>query len=279
MLRREARLRREYVYRKSIEQRQKAIEDRKRRFKQCMEIQTIGVMPKDLRDGIYDLQTSLEWTGVGGEGPVNSIDDEYRWAGVEDPRVVITTSHDPSSRLKSFAKEVKHLVPNSERVNRGSSHLHELMTMCRSNPQITDLIILHETRGQPDALQISHLPFGPTAYFTLSNVTLRRDVEGAGTMKEEYPHLIFDGFSTDLGKRVTSILKYLFPVPHDRSKRIISFINTEDNISFRHYTYRQIKPNNDSAIDLDEIGPRFEMKRKSLVSYECPLFFSISVHD
>ena len=32
------------------------------------------------------------------------MDDEYAWAGVEDPKVVITTSHSPSSRLKQFAK-------------------------------------------------------------------------------------------------------------------------------------------------------------------------------
>lgn len=32
------------------------------------------------------------------------IDDEYRWAGVEDPKVLVTTSRDPSSRLKMFAK-------------------------------------------------------------------------------------------------------------------------------------------------------------------------------
>ena len=32
------------------------------------------------------------------------MDDEYAWAGVEDPKVVITTSHNPSSRLKQFSK-------------------------------------------------------------------------------------------------------------------------------------------------------------------------------
>ena len=31
-------------------------------------------------------------------------DDEYAWAGVEDPKLMITTSHDPSSRLKQFVK-------------------------------------------------------------------------------------------------------------------------------------------------------------------------------
>ena len=36
-------------------------------------------------------------------------DDEYAWAGVEDPKIVVTTSHNPSSRLKQFAK-VKGMV-------------------------------------------------------------------------------------------------------------------------------------------------------------------------
>ena len=32
------------------------------------------------------------------------MDDEYKWAGVEDPKIMVTTSRDPSSRLKMFAK-------------------------------------------------------------------------------------------------------------------------------------------------------------------------------
>lgn len=37
-------------------------------------------------------------------GVTSHVDDEYRWAGVEDPRLMVTTSRDPSSRLKIFAK-------------------------------------------------------------------------------------------------------------------------------------------------------------------------------
>lgn len=37
MLRRQARLRREYIYRKTIEQRQKTIEDKKKRLKQAID--------------------------------------------------------------------------------------------------------------------------------------------------------------------------------------------------------------------------------------------------
>lgn len=33
-------------------------------------------------------------------------DDEYAWTGVHDPKIMITTSHNPSSRLKQFAKVI-----------------------------------------------------------------------------------------------------------------------------------------------------------------------------
>ena len=39
-----------------------------------------------------------------GLGALTHMDDEYCWAGVEDPKIVVTTSHDPSSRLKQFSK-------------------------------------------------------------------------------------------------------------------------------------------------------------------------------
>ena len=39
-------------------------------------------------------------------GILASQDDEYRWAGVEDPKVMITTSREPSARLKKFAKVI-----------------------------------------------------------------------------------------------------------------------------------------------------------------------------
>lgn len=38
------------------------------------------------------------------------VDDEYSQAGIEDPRVLITTSRDPSSKLAQFAKVRINLV-------------------------------------------------------------------------------------------------------------------------------------------------------------------------
>ena len=51
----------------------------------------------------------------------DSRDDEYRWAGSRDPKVIVTTSHNPSSRLKAFAKEIRLIIPNAQRLNRGTS--------------------------------------------------------------------------------------------------------------------------------------------------------------
>jgi U3 small nucleolar ribonucleoprotein protein IMP4 len=38
-----------------------------------------------------------------------------------------------------------------------------------------------------------------------------------------------------------SILKYLFPVPKEDSKRVMTFANHDDFISFRHHTYKKVQ--------------------------------------
>lgn len=94
------------------------------------------------------------------------IDDEYARAGVDDPKILLTTSRDPSSRLLQFVKEMKSVFPNSQRINRGAAVIKELIEASRAN-DVTDLVIVHEHRGEPDGMIISHLPYGPTAYFGL----------------------------------------------------------------------------------------------------------------
>lgn len=256
MLRRAARERREFIYRKTIEQRQKTIQDKRERLKKTIEENKL--IPSDLRKDAIDLQKNSEWVDDGAEGILSHQDDEYRWAGVNDPKIIITTSHAPSSRLKQFAKEIKLILPNSQRINRGNYQTKQLIEACRSN-ECSDLVILHETRGQPDAMQICHLPYGPTAYFTLFNVVMRHDIENSGTISEAYPHLIFNNFSSKLGNRCVNILKYLFPVPKDDSKRIITFSNNDDYISFRHHCYKRAEVQKND-LNLNEIGPRFELK-------------------
>ena len=79
-----------------------------------------------------------------------------------------------------------------------------------------------------------------------------------GTVSEVYPHLIFHKFSSALGERVSNILKYCFPVPKPESKRVLTFANRADFISFRHHMYR--KPAGSKDVVLTEVGPRFDMR-------------------
>lgn len=104
---------------------------------------------------------------------------------------------------------------------------------------------------------VCHFPYGPTAYFSLHNVVLRHDIENQGTVSEAYPHLIFNNFSSTLGQRVQNILKHLFPVPKDDSKRVMTFANELDYVSFRHHVFQKTGA---KEVELAEVGPRFELK-------------------
>jgi U3 small nucleolar ribonucleoprotein protein IMP4 len=89
MLRRQARLRREYIYKKTIEQRQKTIEDKKKRLKQAIDGRDIFYhiinyfflfiyienrkIPTDLRDDALKLQQQTDWDDAGGEGLIELI--------------------------------------------------------------------------------------------------------------------------------------------------------------------------------------------------------------
>lgn len=110
-----------------------------------------------------------------------------------------------------------------------------------------------------DAMIVSHFPHGPTVYFSLHNVQLRHDIESHqnSTVSEQYPHLIFDNFSSRLGVRLRDVLKHLFPVPKEDSKRVMTFSNRNDFVSFRHHVFVKVPP---KQVQLAEVGPRFDMK-------------------
>ncbi|CAK9098644.1 U3 small nucleolar ribonucleoprotein protein IMP4 (U3 snoRNP protein IMP4) [Durusdinium trenchii] len=259
--RRHVRLRKEYLYRKSLEGREREVYEKKRKIKEALA--EGKPLPTELRGEEAELRKELENDDEFTLKPKTHIDDEYANAGVRDPKVCVTTSNDPSSRLKQFAKEVRLLFPNSQRVNRGGHRLDELVNACRSN-DFTDMVILHEHRGEPDGMTVCHLPYGPTATFTLSNAVMRHDIEDVGTMSEAYPHLIFDNFNTALGERVQNILKYLFPVPKPDSLRVMTFSNNKDFVSFRHHVFKKLGGDQNATrkedVELSEVGPRFEMQ-------------------
>jgi len=266
MLRRKARERREYLYRKAVEDRHRTIQDKKDRVKAALADNSL--LPTHLKRDALELARQGQWDdqgpqrvveegGQGGGALASSIDDEYRWAGVEDPKIMITTSRDPSAKLKQFAKELRLVFPGAQRLNRGTYEFKQLMEACRAN-QVTDFLVVHETRGVPDGLVVCHLPHGPTAHFSISDMVMRHDIPDIGTMSEAYPHLVFHNFRGRLGERCMNILKFLFPVPKEDSKRVITFANHEDFISFRHHNFKKVDGGKD--VELKEVGPRFQLR-------------------
>lgn len=230
MIRKQIRQRKEYLYKKARENQDSERYDAKKNLRTA--IKDSGFIPSKTTD--LENQATDSYFDFPVANNCDVRDDEYATAGLKDPKVLITTSRDPSSRLQQFAKEMRLVFPNAQRINRGNHVLSEIVDVCRGNG-ITDLILIHEHRGNPDCLVISHFPHGPTIYFSLHNVVLRHDIkdETKQHVSEAYPHLIFHGLTSELGIRIKMILKYLFPVPKDDSHRIMTFSNQSDFISFR----------------------------------------------
>ncbi|XP_008231427.1 PREDICTED: U3 small nucleolar ribonucleoprotein protein IMP4-like [Prunus mume] len=258
MLRRKIRLTREYLYRKGLEGKQRLLYEKKRKIREALE--EGKPIPTELRNEEAALREEIDLEDENTAVPRSHIDDEYANASQRDPKILLTTSRDPSAPLIQFAKELKLVFPNAQQMNRGGQVISEIIETCRAH-DFTDVVLVHEHRGVPDGLIISHLPFGPTAYFQLLNVVTRHDIKDKktmGTMPQVYPHLILNNFTTKLGERTANILKHLFPVPKQDTKRIITFANQSDYISFRHHTYE--KHRGPKSVELKEVGPRFELR-------------------
>ncbi|AAZ11840.1 U3 small nuclear ribonucleoprotein (snRNP), putative [Trypanosoma equiperdum] len=247
------RQRKEFLERRQNEHVHAAIYTKKEQFRDA--IQNATPLPGHLRKDALALKKFSELDDDQTKVLQTTVDDEYAKAGVEDPHVLVTTSREPSQKLLEFAKEVRLIIPNAVRLNRGNLNIRQLMEAARRD-QYSDVVVLQESQGVPDSLTISHLPLGPTVVFTIHNLVTRHDIEDVGTMSEQYPHLIFENFTTKLGCRIRDVLKYLFPVPKPEATRVLTFDNQNDFISFRHHTFKMVKKSN---VQLTEVGPRMEL--------------------
>ncbi|PHH82162.1 hypothetical protein CDD82_6784 [Ophiocordyceps australis] len=265
MIRKQARQRRDYLYRRALLLRDAEISEKRAKLRASLAsgkpLDASIANDKALRkDYQYD-----ESAADGGITEQLDLDDEYaQLSGIVDPRVLVSTSRDASARLSAFSKEIRLLLPTSMRMNRGNLILPDLVRSAKS-AGLSDIVMLHEHRGTPTALTLSHFPHGPTLSFSLHNVVLRHDIPGSvrGTVSESYPHLIFDGFTTPLGNRVVKALKHIFP-PREpitskqkMGSRVVTFKNIDDSIEVRHHVFVQTGYD---SVELAEVGPRMTMK-------------------
>jgi U3 small nucleolar ribonucleoprotein protein IMP4 len=200
MIRKQARERRDYLYRRALTLRDAELASKRASLKASLA--SGKPLSKDVADD-ETLRADFKY-------------DESR----ADRTVEEESCAYSSSRLGTFAKEIRLLLPTAVRLNRGNLILSNLVDSAKGSG-LSDIVLLHEHRGTPTALTVSHFPHGPTASFSLHNVVLRADIPNSarGTVSESYPHLIFEGFETKLGKRVEKVLKHLFP-PREASAKI-----------------------------------------------------------
>ena len=172
MIRRQARERRDYLYRRALQLRDASIAEKRALLKRSLAtgkpLDPSIANDKSLRkDFKYDESRDNETAEA-----QRSLDDEYSMlSGLTDPRPLVTTSRSPSTRLAAFSKEIRLLLPTAIRLNRGNLILPNLLSSAKA-AALSDILLLHEHRGTPTALTISHLPHGPTASFSLHNVVL-----------------------------------------------------------------------------------------------------------
>ena len=259
MLKAEIRQRKEYLFKKSEEIKKNQIYLKKQRLKKLIEENK--PIPNDLKGESDILLKEIEYEDSQTSLPQNILDNEYYTNTNNQQKILVTTSRHPSQRLTQFLQEIRIIIPNSIRVNRGNIVLKDIIKACKQN-DFSDLIILHENRGNPDGMIISHMPNGPTIYFGLFNVVLRHDIDDdIEKVSQSFPHLIFNGFNSKLGERIVEILKNLFPIPKKDGNRVLTFNNNDDFISFRHHNFEKKKKfNGEFEVNLEEIGPRFEMR-------------------
>eukprot|EP00605_Chrysophyceae_sp_TOSAG23-4_P000826 GSChrysophyteH1.ASY1.ANO1.916.1 assembled CDS len=217
--RREVRMRKEFLFQKAQSVGEAVRNEKKRAIKRA-------------------LDSSTSRLGDSADDDRQAVDNEYAQIGSREP------------------KEVKLIIPGSQVINRGNIRIDELVDACKK-ADFTDIVTLVETRGNPDGLTISHLPYGPTCYFTLSNCVLRHDIPECSHASQAHPHLILEGLTTKVGRRVRQVLQALYPVPRPESKRVITFANRSDFISFRHHMYTK---DTKGKVVIKEAGPRFEMQ-------------------
>ncbi|XP_060572975.1 ribosome production factor 1-like [Ruditapes philippinarum] len=255
---------RQEMYRKmKQEKRKEKIKEKKRKMKEAKES---GVeVPKQVPKTIENMR-------VPDETMVNQEDEEVQLDEAQDemssyfnrettPKILLTTCDRPGPRTNKFCKELKKLIPNTELLYRRGLDLKKIIPQALSK-NFTDLIVVNEDRGIPNGLVISRLPDGPTAQFKVSNVKLTTEIKNAGKLSSHQPEVILNNFNTRLGTSVGRMLASVFPHdPEFQGRRAVTFHNQRDFIFVRHhrYVFRNAK-----RVGLQELGPRFTMKLRTL---------------
>lgn len=196
------------------------------------------------------------------------------------PAIVITTSmpHNstsphlasanarshPAERVRKFVDELLNIFPGAEYRQRAKAKgvgLGKIAGWARDRGY-NAMLVVGEDKKEPFSLTIISLPHGPTAFFRLTSISMKGEIEGHARSTGHTPELILNNFTTTLGHDVGTLLQSLFPkVPQLDGRQVVTAHNQRDYIFFRRHRYMFAS---EEKAKLQEIGPRFTLKLRSL---------------
>lgn len=257
-------------------------EHKKERKKRQKEAEALGEDAPDrkLQQKTLDNTREADDTVVAPDDADIAMEDSFdefasHFAQQTPPRTVVTTSMKPSRLLEDFLVEMIEMLPNSEYRKRGNHQVKDIVEAAKERGFTTLLIFTEDntkkgvvTKEAPiTGLWVVKLPYGPTARFKLTNLVMPKKLRGHGTPTGHRPELILNNFNTRLGHRLGRMLACLFPYdPQFRGRQVITLHNQRDFIFFRHhrYVFEQKEKGKAVSATLQELGPRFTLKLKSL---------------
>ncbi|KAI0343211.1 Brix-domain-containing protein [Trametopsis cervina] len=180
------------------------------------------------------------------------------------PKVLITTSQKATRITYEFCEELVSVLPGAELIRRKKGQGFEMGRIAgwAANREYSHLVVVNENMKKPNAITMVYLPNGPTAYFKLSSIELTKQISGHARSTGHFPELVLNGFVTRLGHTVGRLFQTLFPpMPEFQGRQVVTLHNQRDFLFFRRhrYAFRSVE-----KVQLQEIGPRFTLKLRSL---------------
>lgn len=177
------------------------------------------------------------------------------------PKVLITCSENPHTWTIRFCRELKMLIQDSIFLYRRHAQIKKLVKVAHTKG-FTNIVIVTEDRRHPTGMLIIHLPEGPTAFFRISSVKYCKKIKNRASSSDHRPEIVLNNFRTRLGLSVGRLFASLFQYnPQFNGRRVVTFHNQRDYVFVRHHRY-EFK--NESKVALQEIGPRFTLRLRSL---------------
>ncbi|VDB84957.1 unnamed protein product [Peniophora sp. CBMAI 1063] len=180
------------------------------------------------------------------------------------PKVLITTSPKATRVSYEFCEELVGIFPGAEFHRRPKGRGFEMGKIAgwAAGRGFSNLIVVNEDTKKLNAMTVVHLPNGPTAYFKLTSIELTKKLLGHARATPHFPELILNNFATRLGHTVGRLFQTFFPpLPEFQGRQAVTLHNQRDFLFFRRHRYAF---RSDEKVALQEIGPRFTLKLRSL---------------